>query len=411
MKRIIYISAMALAALATLVSCTQKTPVTPASNVYIAAFSTPADEVNFVVNDNVLTGETETVGLQDISLKLLSAEAAASDITAALKVDESKVTSGWTLLPEAAYEVTEATASIAAGQTEGSGYFSLSLKPEALETAGSYLLPLTVEITSGNAQVSSSALVNVKVVKSIKYSDVVPADWIRVPSSKISAAAYPGYAGVVYEGYEVDKAFDNDVTTDWYWTSYDWDTGAWASDYSWYGYGCIAEVRFSEPVALAGFIASMDLDSPNYSNRARRISIMFQYDGESDYDWDKPYGDGYEYDNNWNVIGESEDKDDAEYPFCPKLENGIPANDVKEIPGYQPSPADFVINEPKYENAAFSLVEKLAGRKVVGAIITPAKITSGQGDWNAALSDYNYNYCYDMYYGTAIGEIFFFESK
>ena len=410
MKRILTISAMALAALATLVSCVQKTPELPVSKLYLTTGSTPANEVNYIINDNVLTGSQETVGLKDVALKLCSAEAVASEVSATLKVDESKVSSPWVLLPAEAYEITNANATIASGATESQTLLTLSLKPEVLENAGSYLLPLTIEVTGGNAEASSASVVNVKVVRNVTNSDIVPQGWKRVQSDRFTAGSLYNYTGVVYEGYEVSKAFDNDAKTEWYSGAYDFNTGNYADDYSYYG--CFAEVTFSEPVSLAGIIVGASKDATYYSKRARRLTIMFKYEGAEDYEWDKAWGDGWEYDENGNATGEeSEDIDDAYYYFCPKLEGGISANDIKEIPGYKPSPADFLISDPQYETAAIDLSTKVAGKKVVGMIIAPTKIQVDQDQewWDEALQDYYYYYYYDYYFGTSVGEIFIFE--
>ncbi len=66
--------------------------------------------------------------------------------------------------------------------------------------------------------------------------------------------------------------------------------------------------------------------------------------------WDKTFVDGNEYDDNWNIIGESDEKDDAYYTFCPQL-----SADAPQIEGYCPSPADFLITEAKYSTFAIDL--------------------------------------------------------
>ena len=135
------------------------------------------------------------------------------------------------------------------------------------------------------------------------------------------------------------------------------------------------------------------------------MSIMFQYEGDDDYTWDKTYGDGYEYDDNWNVIGYSDEKDDAYYTYCPMLGSG---NNVDELPGYAPSPADFCINDYDYDNYAIDLSAKLAGKKVVGMIILPSALSVNQDGWNDEKQVFNYTYYYDYYWGTMVGEISLF---
>ena len=409
MKRIFVFSAIAVAALATFASC-QKDPAdveVPESTVYLTTGTATANEVNYVVNYDALTGAVSSVGATSFSVKLASTEPAGADITAQLKVDGSLVASPWTLLPEAAYTLSATTLTLAKDASESEAV-TVTLNPAAVTEFGSYLLPLTVEVTDGKAFLSTTAaVVNVKFAYNRLNSDIVPEGWTKLNSgSDFTVGAYAGFEGFVDEGFEIDKAFDNDVTTEWYsyCAYYDGTNYVYSSDYSYY-YGCYAEVKFSEPVDLKGIIVSMNVDSEYYYYRARRMSIMFQYEGDDDYTWDKTYGDGYEYDDNWNVIGYSDEKDDAYYTYCPMLGSG---NNVDELPGYAPSPADFCINDYDYDNYAIDLSAKLAGKKVVGMIILPSALSVNQDGWNDEKQDFNYTYYYDYYWGTMVGEISLF---
>ena len=185
---------------------------------------------------------------------------------------------------------------------------------------------------------------------------------------------------------------------------WDSDSNDWAySDTDSYC-GVFAELTFNEPVNIKGLIVAADPDNAYYPYRPRRVSIMFKYEGDSDYTWDKTFGDGYEYDENWNPIGESDEKDDAYYTFCPKL-----SDDAPQIEGYCPSPADFLITEAKYSTFAIDLSQKVNGRKVQSLIIMPAKLYVYQDGWNDTLQDFNYTYYYDGVQGVFTNEFIFFE--
>lgn len=355
----------------------------PVSTIYLTTGGVSANEVNYVVNYDALTGSETTVGAASFNVKLASTEPAGADITVTLKADETLVASPWTLLPEAAYTLSATTLTLSKDASESEAV-TVTLHPEAVAETGQYLLPLSVEVNEGKAELSAtSAVVNVKFVRNRLNSDIVPDGWTKLQNGvDFTVGSYADYVGTVYEGYEVDKAFDNDVATEWY-TYYS------ESDYSYY-YGCFAEVRFNEPVDLKGLIVSMNPDSEFYANRARRLSIMFQYEGEEDYDWDKPY--------DWN-----DGADEAYYTYSPMLDS-----DFDELPGYGPSPADFCINDSDYTNFPIDLSAKLDGRKVEGMIILPAKISVYQDGWNEDTQDFNYTYYYDYWYGTVVGELSLF---
>ncbi|MGM9791927.1 MAG: DUF1735 domain-containing protein [Candidatus Cryptobacteroides sp.] len=400
MKRIFVFSAIAVAALATFASC-QKDPAAvevPESTVYLTTGTATANEVNYVVNYDALTGAVSTVGATSFSVKLASTEPAGADITVNLKVDASLVASPWTLLPEAAYTISATTLTLAKDASESEA-ITVTLNPETVTEFGSYLLPLTVEVTEGKAVLSTTAaVVNVKFAYNRLNGDIVPEGWSKLGNgTDFTVASYPGFEGFSDEGWELDNAFDGDVNTEWYSYSgyYDSEAGdyVYAEDYSAY-YGCFAEVKFNEPTDLKGLIVSMNTDSQYYFYRARRLSVMFQYEGDEDYTWDKTYGYGAEYGD--------ETADEAYYTFCPMLGS---SNNIAEIPGYAPSPADFLINEASYSNYAIDLTAKLEGKKVVGMIILPACLYVYQNGWNDELQDFNYTYYYDAYFGTIVGEI------
>lgn len=407
MKRFIYFSAIALAAAVAFSSCTEKDPLAnvPESTIYLSAGNLQSSEVNYVINYDALTGAVTPVGTKEISITLCSTEAVGADVTAELKVDESLVAAGWSLLPEAAYTLSATSATILKDAKESTETFSLTLNPDAAEVAafGSYMLPLTVEVKAGKAVLSSSAaVVYVKFVRNRLNGDIVPEGWSKIISDRYTAAAYVDAEGNSYAGYDysdynlgLSNAFDNDVNTEWYAYCY--------GDYSEY-YGCFAEVKFNEPVNVKGLIVSMNTESQYYPYRPRRVSVMFKYSGDDGYTWDKEYSDGYIYDDNGNIVGTADIADEGYYTFCPKLDEDAP-----QIPGYTPSPADFLITDANYANFAIDLSAKTEGRKVESMIILPAQLRVYQDGWNDELSDFNYTYYYDGYYETTVGEISIFE--
>lgn len=158
--------------------------------------------------------------------------------------------------------------------------------------------------------------------------------------------------------------------------------------------------------------------------RARRLSIMFRYEGEDSYTWDKPYSNGYLYDEDGNYIGvDEENGDEAYFTFCPMLDA-----DIEMIPGYKPSAADFMITDANYSNFQIDLTGKLAGRKVVSMIIAPAALYVGRQylldddgnyvtdedgnylfNYDEEKQDFIYEYYYDKVYGSYVNEITLFE--
>ena len=408
MKRFIYFSAIALAAAVAFSSCTEKDPLAnvPESTIYLSAGTVQSGEVNYVINYDALTGAVTPVGTKEISITLCSTEAVGADVTAELKVDESLVAAGWSLLPEAAYTLSATSATILKDAKESTETFSLTLNPDAAEVAafGSYMLPLTVDVKAGKAVLSSSAaVVYVKFVRNRLNGDIVPEGWSKISSDRFTAGDYVDNYGTSYAGYDssdygmgISSAFDNDVTTEWY--SY-----CDESNYSYY-YGCFVEVKFNEPVNVKGLIVSMNPDSQYYAYRPRRVSVMFKYSGDDDYTWDKEYSDGYIYDDNGNIVGTADIADEGYYTFCPKLDGDAP-----QIPGYTPSHADFLITDANYANFAIDLSAKTSGKIVESMLILPAQLRVYQDGWNDELSDFNYTYYYDGYYETTVGEISIFE--
>lgn len=411
MKRIIIFSAIALSAISVFSSC-EKDPLknVPESTVYLSTGVTPANEVNYVITSDAVTGGESVVGTREVSFKLLSAEPVGADVTAVLKVDESLLAAGETLLPESAYTIGTASVTIAKGESESAESYTLTLNPEAVSGVGSYALPLTVELTAGKAVLSSGlSVMTVRLSRNCKNSDAVPQNWKRLSNESFSYAPYVDEYGMPYAGYDytdygmgLSCAFDQNTDTDWYSYAVETDAEA-ASDYSYY-YGVIAEVKFNVPVALKGLVVSANSTSDYYSYRARRISLMFKYEGENEYVWDKPYGDGNLYDENWNVVGVDPNEDEKMHTYCPKLDANIGS-----IPDYKPSPADFLITEAQYSNFAIDLSAKLEGKKVQSVLILPAKLAVYQDEWNGTLQDFNYLYYYDIWYGTVVSEISFFE--
>ncbi len=413
MKRIIIFSAIALSAISALSSC-ENDPLkdVPESTVYLSTGVTPANEVSYVViKDAVFGGET-VVGSKEVSFKLLSTDPVGADVTAVLKVDESLLSAGETLLPESAYTIGNATATILNGESESAEAYTLTLSPEAVSGQGNFTLPLSIEITAGKAVLSNTlAVVKVRLSESSINSEFVPQNSKRVANDRFSYGAYVDEYGMPYGGYDYTDyamgpgcAFDQDATTEWY--SYAVETEAEAaSDYSYY-YGVIEEVKFNEPVALKGLVVSANSASDYYPWRARRISLMFKYEGENDYVWDKPYGDGNLYDDSWNVVGVDENEDEKMHTYCPIL-----ASDIPSIPDYKPSPADFLITDANYSNFTIDLSDKLGGKKVQSVLIIPAKLECYQDGWNDTLQDFNYTYFYDIWYGTVVSEISFFEAE
>lgn len=413
MKRIIIFSAIALSAISVLSSC-EKDPLknVPESTVYLSTGTTTANEASYVVIIDAVTDGQSIIGSKEVSFKLLSAEPVGADVTAVLKVDESLLAAGETLLPESAYTIGTASATIAKGESESAEAYTLTLSPEAVSGQGNFTLPLTVEITAGKAVLNSTlAVVNVRLSESTINTEFVPQNSRRVANDRFSYGAYVDEYGITYAGYDytdykmgLSCAFDQDASTEWYSCAVETEAEA-ASDYSYY-YGVIEEVKFNEPVALKSIVLSANSASQYYAYRARRISLMFKYEGESDYVWDKPYGDGNLYDDSWNVIGVDENEDEKMHSYCPKLGSDIPS-----IPDYKPSPADFLVTDPNYSNFIIDLSDKLQGKKVQSVLILPAKLECYQDDWNDTLQDFNYTYYYDIWYGTVVSEISFFEAE
>ncbi|MGM9753491.1 MAG: hypothetical protein ACI3ZK_05520, partial [Candidatus Cryptobacteroides sp.] len=291
------------------------------------------------------------------------------------------------------------TATIEAGNTEGSAAFTLSLKPEAI-AEGSYVLSLSINIVEGNAELSSNSVVNVKVARNRLNSDLVPAGWKRLTNSDFSYC-YP-WECYEDEGFEIANAFDGDINTEWCgYTIY----GDYYSSYDGYCYGCYMEVDFNEPVELAGLILAHSLTSQYYYCRARRLTVFVKYEGAEDYSWDKEWEDGY--DEDWNLtynVG-----DEGYYKFSPVPEQlGDYKWDIAVIPGYQASASDYTIDECNYEYATVSLEEKVAGKKIVSLLVAPARLTCYQDGWCEDTADYYYTYYYDTWYGTVIGDLYLF---
>ncbi|MGN1233298.1 MAG: DUF1735 domain-containing protein [Candidatus Cryptobacteroides sp.] len=421
MKRIFYVASAAIAAVA--FSSCENDPLADVaeSTVYLSSGAASSNEVNYVINTDAVSGSEEVIGSASISLKLCAAEAVGADVTAVLKVDESKVASPWTLLPSSAYELTSTTATISKGSAESSDSYSLTLKPEAVADFGSYVLPLTVEITAGKAVLSTSASVlNVKFVRNRLNADVVPASWTRIANDAFTAESYKDsygdYIGVDYSAYGLGlaSAFDSDLSTDWYGTCgyYDGSTyvysGTAADDY-----GVWASVNFASPTALKGIIVSANPSSQYYSLRPRRLTVLLKYEGADDYDWDsKAFEAGYQTDSEGNYVVDEYGYyvidynvgDDGTY-LCISDNSGV---NKAEIPGYQKADADYLIGDAQYSNHVIDLSSRVGNKKVVSMILIPATLACYKDEYDSELQDYYYAYYYDYYYGTATTEISLF---
>lgn len=401
--------------------------------VYLTTGNAVADEVYYTINSSKLTGKEEVTGSNEISLKLAALKEVAGAVKGTVKADLTKVPSGWTAMPEGAFKFDNASSEIAAGAKEGASSFKITLDATKMPEAGQYALPVVLEISGEHAVLSTTSnTVLVKFVRTIETGGISD-DWNRISSDRFTVAPYEFAAGFDYteSGLGVASAFDNDVTTGWYSAVYDYSSSSWASDNS-YWYGCFAEVVFNEPVSLSGLVLSANPDD-SYNNyyRTRRLSIMFKYEGDDGYTWDKPYSDGYLTDDDGNhildedgnYVVDEENGDEAYFTFCPML-----GEDIEMIPGYKPSVADFMITDHDYSTFQIDLTEKLAGRKVVSMIIAPAALYGGRQylldeDGNYVLDedgnyifnydeekqDFIYEYYYDMVYGAYVNEITLFE--
>lgn len=375
--------------------------------VYLTTGNAVANEVYYTINYSEITGKEEVTGSNEISLKLAALKEVAGAVKGTVKADLTKVPSGWTAMPEGAFKFDNASSEIAAGAKEGASAFKITLDATKMPEAGQYALPVVLEISGEHAVLSTTS--NTVLVKFVRTIEKAP-EWSKITSDRFTVGAYVDYVGFDYSNYDmgVAQAFDDDIATGWYAEAmyYDDETSSWvyAEDYSQW-YGCFAEVVFNEPVALRGLVVSADPAGDYYGYRPRRLSIMFRYEGDEDYIWDKPYSDGYLYDEDWNIIGVDEENEDEKYfTFCPMLKG-----DEEVIPGYKPSVADFMITEPDYSSFQIDLTEKLAGRKVSAMIIAPATLYGYKDTWNAELSDYNYIYYYNLFGGTYTNEITLFE--
>lgn len=367
--------------------------------VYLTTGNAVADEVYYTINSSKLTGKEEVTGSNEISLKLAALKEVAGAVKGTVKADLTKVPSGWTAMPEGAFKLDNASSEIAAGAKEGASSFKITLDATKMPEAGQYALPVVLEISGEHAVLSSTSnTVLVKFVRTIETGGISD-DWNRISSDRFTVGTLANYVGFDYTEYEqgVSSAFDEDLTTGWYSEAgyYDDDTEGWvyADDYARY-YGCYAEVVFEEPVAIRGLVVSADPEDDYYSYRARRLSIMFKFEGDEKYSWDdKPY----DYDT-----------DEYYYITCPMLD-GTSTYSVNSIPGYTPSIADFLITDPNYESFQIDLSERVGDKKVSSMIIGPAKLYGGQDDYNNELQDWNYIYYYDMVYGAYVNEITLFE--
>ncbi len=408
MKKILSISALALAAGLLFVSCEKEPDAGTVVNdsIYLTTGLPVSNEVYYSLTVDELTGKTETVGTNEISLKLCSNAEVKNAASATLKADFSKVPSNATRMPEEGYSLVRATAEIAAGAKEAAETFLVTINAEAMPEAGIYVLPLTIEATSDNTEVSATAnTVTVRFIRNINKADT-PEGWTKISSDRYTVGALESYVGWEYEGETVAEAFDGDLSTGWYSTVYDSSNG-FATDNSYY-YGCFAEVVFNEAVALKGLTVAADPDSDWYGYRPRRLSIMFKYEGEDDYTWDKEY---------------SYSTDEYIYQQVSLIEG-----EVESVPENQPSPADFLITKPDYSTYNIDLTEKLAGRKVSAMIILPATlyvgsvyetdesgnyVTDEDGNYvrkfDEEQQDYWYEYYYDIYYGAFVNEFVLFE--
>lgn len=415
MKRIFIVSTMAV--MAGLFASCEKDPQgtsedkTP-STVYLTTGLPMSDQVYYTINYTELTGKYDTTGTNVISLKLAALAEVSNAVKGTLKADFTKVPADWTAMPEGAFALTNATSEIAENAKEGTESFVVTLDTDKMADAGNYALPLTIEITGENAVLSETA--NTVIVKFVRTVQGGASDgWSKIASDRYTAGALANYVGIDYSDYGmgVAAAFDNDLTTGWYGTtyySYTDDDGntqyVYANDYS-YDYGCFAEVVFNEPTALRGLVISVDPEGDYYKwYSPRRLSIMFKYEGDDDYTWDKPYSDGNVYDDEGNVTGTDENEDEKSFTFCPML-----TGDEEIIPGYKPSAADFMITNPNYSAFEFDFSEKLAGKKVSAMIICPATLYGYQNGWNEEKQDFNYTYLYDVWDGTCVNEFTLFE--
>lgn len=431
MKRFIIIST--LAAMAGLFASCEKEQKndegkTPAEDVtvYLTTGNAVANEVYYTINYSEITGKEEVTGSNEISLKLAALKEVAGAVKGTVKADLTKVPSGWTAMPEGAFKFDNASSEIAAGAKEGASAFKITLDASKMPDAGQYALPVVLSVSGEHAVLSTTSnTVLVKFVRTIETAGTSD-DWNKISSDRFAAAPYAPAAGIDYSesGLGVASAFDNDLETGWYSAAYDYDSNTWAPDDS-YFYGCFAEVVFNEPVSLRGLVVSANPDDQYYGYyRARRLSIMFKYEGEDSYTWDKPYSNGYLYDEDGNYIGvDEENGDEAYFTFCPMLDA-----DIEMIPGYKPSAADFMITDANYSNFQIDLTGKLAGRKVVSMIIAPAALYVGRQylldddgnyvtdedgnylfNYDEEKQDFIYEYYYDKVYGSYVNEITLFE--
>lgn len=396
MKKILSVFTLALAAGLLFVSC-EKEPDTGSvvnESIYLTTGLPVSNEVYYSVTVDELTGKTESVGTDQISLKLCSGTEVRSVVSATLKADFSKLPSNATRMPEEGYSLVRATAEIAAGAKEAAETFLVTINAETMTDAGTYVLPLTIEATSDNTEVSATAnTVIVRFIRNINKAEV-PEGWSKISSDRFTVGSLENYAGFEYDGMTADFAFDGDRSTGWYAEAiqYEWNEENQNYDYTYSdyasSYGCFAEVVFPEPVSLKGVVVVADENSDYYNLRPHRLSIMFRYEGDEEYTWDKTY------DSN---------SDEASY-YGTFLGEG-----ATTWPDYQPSPADFVIAEHAYTEYSIDLTEKTAGKKVAAMIICPACFISSQGSWGDDISDFYYSAYYDPYYGVYTNEIVLFE--
>lgn len=423
MKRFIYFSALALAAAVAFSSC-EKDPLAgvPESTVYLSAGATQSNEVNYVINYDALTGAEQTVGTTDITIKLCATENVGADVTAELKIDESLVAAGFTLLPEAAYTISSTSATIAKDSKESTDAYKITLKPEAVEAFGSYVLPLTIEVTAGKAVLSTTAAVlNVKFVRNRLNSDIVPEGWSKIAADRFTAGSYKDsygdYIGIDYTEYGMGlaSAFDGNLSTDWYGTSGYWEGSNFIySETAADDYGVWAEVKFSKPTAVKGLIVSANPDSQYYKLRPRRMTVLVKYEDSEDYDWgNKSFDAGYVFDENGNYVYDDYGYpvmnynvgDDGSYAY---ISDNSGINKVS-LEGYQKADADYLIDEPGYSNYSIDLSSRFEGKKVVSMILIPATLVCSQWYYDDTLQDFWYTYYYDYFYGTATSEITIFE--
>ncbi|MCM1177603.1 MAG: DUF1735 domain-containing protein [Clostridium sp.] len=388
MKQYLKLFATVAAGMAVLASCNEGSKVdVPAANVYITTGTTPSDEVTYVRTYNALTGKDETVGNTTVNLKFCSTEAVAANVSGEIFTNSNLVKSGYQMLPENAYSIVSASSTIEAGKKEGTTAFQIELAPEALTEVGAYMLPVVIKVTDGNAEVNAKAeCVYVKVTYNKINDDIVEPELKRISNDRLTLGEAAGYEGIEYEGLEIANAFDDDINTEWCCGCYDYDTQGYSSSY-----GASAMVTFDTPVSLAQITVAISPESADFKYRARRLTIFFKFEGESDFNWDsKP----------WNF---DDNGDEGEYTVASNNE-GV---NISEIPGYQGSAADFLVDAN--DTCTIDLTEATGGRKVEAIVIIPATIYCYQGDWNDTDNDFNYLYYYDAIYGTNIGDFYLYE--